>query len=90
MGEYQGPAGRVVEVAAFRTDSRFRPVWLLGVGWMSVIREAFEATVHQLFPALDLHDGQPTGPGNGPADLGGTARPVCRVPFGPSAVLLGW
>ena len=56
MGEYQGPEGRVVEVAVFRTDTRYRLVWLLGVGWMPVCREAFEATVHQLFPGLDLDD----------------------------------
>ncbi|MFJ9518632.1 hypothetical protein ACIRPK_10240 [Kitasatospora sp. NPDC101801] len=52
----RGPAAWLVEVAEFRTDSRYRLVRFEGVGWEPLAPEEFEPRVHEHFPDLDPHD----------------------------------
>ncbi|WP_344467220.1 hypothetical protein [Kitasatospora kazusensis] len=50
------PAGPLVEVAEFRTDSRYRLAHFHGAGWEPVDPQEFEARLKQFFPDLDPHD----------------------------------
>jgi hypothetical protein len=57
-GQGQEPEYRLVEVAAFHSDSRFRLVRLMGVGWEPMDGEEFERRVRRVFPDIDLNDPQ--------------------------------
>ncbi|MCU7820875.1 hypothetical protein [Kitasatospora sp. DSM 101779] len=46
----------LVEVAEFRTDSRYRLVHFKGGGWKPLAPEEFEPEVKHAFPDLDPHD----------------------------------
>jgi hypothetical protein len=46
----------LVEVAEFNSDTRYRLVRLMGVGWEPMGEEEFEARVRLVFPDIDLHD----------------------------------
>jgi len=46
----------LVEVAEFRTDSRYRLVHFKGIGWKPLAPEEFEPEVKHHFPDLDPHD----------------------------------
>ncbi len=56
--ETNSTATPLVEVAEFRTDSRYRLVRFEGHGWEPLAPEEFEPRVHQLFPDLDPRDPQ--------------------------------
>lgn len=57
-GNGQGNGGEkpLVEIAEFRTDSRYRLVHFEGHGWEPLAPEEFEPRIHQLFPDLDPRD----------------------------------
>ncbi|MFI5532020.1 hypothetical protein ACIA8O_26155 [Kitasatospora sp. NPDC051853] len=46
----------LIEVAEFRTDSRYRLVHFRGTGWEPLAPEELEPRARQLFPDLDPHD----------------------------------
>ncbi|MER8185203.1 hypothetical protein [Kitasatospora sp. NPDC094015] len=48
----------LVEIAEFRTDSRYRLVHFQGIGWKPLAPEEFEPELKQHFPDLDPHDAQ--------------------------------
>ncbi|MDH6108963.1 hypothetical protein P3T36_007535 [Kitasatospora sp. MAP12-15] len=56
MNSTSSPRDVLVEVAEFRTDSRYRLVHLKGVGWEPLAPEEFEPRLKQLFPGIDLDD----------------------------------
>ncbi|GAA2997074.1 hypothetical protein GCM10020229_06970 [Kitasatospora albolonga] len=62
----------LVEVAEFRTDSRYRLVHFRGTGWEPLAPEEFEPRALQLFPELD-----PARPD--PGALGGPPVGVARL-----------
>ncbi|MBB1253054.1 hypothetical protein [Streptomyces alkaliterrae] len=45
-----------VVVGSFGENSRYRLVWLRGIGWEPLAREDFEARVREVFPDIDLDD----------------------------------
>ena len=47
---------RLVEVAAFDSDSRYRLVRLKGIGWEPLGEAEFELRVRQVFQDIDLDD----------------------------------
>ncbi|QMU76983.1 hypothetical protein GXW83_16005 [Streptacidiphilus sp. PB12-B1b] len=51
-----GPRHYLVEVAAFSSDTRYRLVRLMGVGWEPIGEGEFESRVRLVFPDIDLHD----------------------------------
>ncbi|WP_327673740.1 hypothetical protein [Kitasatospora sp. NBC_00458] len=51
-----GTTKALVEIAEFRTDSRYRLVRFEGHGWEPLGPEELEPRIHQLFPDLDPHD----------------------------------
>lgn len=56
MNNSSSPQDVLVEIAEFRTDSRYRLVHLRGVGWEPLAPEEFEPRVKQVFPDIDLDD----------------------------------
>ncbi|WP_441247825.1 hypothetical protein [Kitasatospora sp. McL0602] len=45
-----------VEIAEYRTDSRYRLVHFRGTGWEPLAPEELEPRIKQLFPDVDPHD----------------------------------
>jgi hypothetical protein len=51
-----GEGTPAVEIAEFRTDSRYRLVHFRGHGWEPLAPEELEPRIKQLFPDVDPHD----------------------------------
>ncbi len=45
-----------VVVAPYDSDSRYRRVWMRGVGWVQLEREEFELRIRRQFPDIDMDD----------------------------------
>ncbi|AUG75180.1 hypothetical protein CFP65_0199 [Kitasatospora sp. MMS16-BH015] len=45
-----------MEIAEYRTDSRYRLVHFRGAGWEPLAPEELEPRIKQLFPEVDPHD----------------------------------
>ena len=43
-----------VVVAPYDSDSRYRRVWMRGVGWVQLEREEFELRIRRQFPDIDM------------------------------------
>ena len=52
------PKHHLVEVAGFHSDTRFRLVRLMGIGWEPMDGAEFENRVRQVFPDIDFNDPQ--------------------------------
>ena len=50
------PPHRLVEVAPFSADTRYRLVRLMGVGWSPMDQDEFAARVRSVFGDIDLND----------------------------------
>ncbi|MFI9273259.1 hypothetical protein ACIGXM_21425 [Kitasatospora sp. NPDC052896] len=50
------PGEPLIEVAEFRTDSRYRLAHFKGHGWEPVDPQEFKAEAMRLFPGIDLED----------------------------------
>jgi hypothetical protein len=52
----QEPKHHLVEVAGFHSDSRYRLVRLMGIGWEPMSGAEFENRIRQVFPDIDFND----------------------------------